>query len=290
MISIKKYSQKLSCQQVKMFFLIMSLLVIVVCACGSENNGRGTRAIGMANAFTAISDNSWSVSYNPAGLSFINQFIFSVFYVPAQYGLQELQTKALSAIIPNDIINIGVAVERFGFDLYSETNFCLATSFNINDFIALGISCNLLNINIKEYGGTKNIILNGGALARLSNNLTTGFSVHNFTRTKVAQINEPLPQVVNYGICWSPIELTKISFDVEKEIRYSESYKVGFEHIIFDVLSLRCGAANNPDKYSVGFAITYSNYEFSYAGYSHSELGWTHQIELSFYFNYKNND
>jgi hypothetical protein len=69
---------------------------------------------------------------------------------------------------------------------------------------------------------------------------------------------------------------------MEKDIRYPASIKWGIEQIVFDVLAFQAGVANNPEKYSAGITVKYSFFEFGYAGYSHLDLGWTHQIEISF--------
>jgi len=69
---------------------------------------------------------------------------------------------------------------------------------------------------------------------------------------------------------------------MEKDVRFPASVKMGIEQIVFSAIALQAGVANNPDKYSFGIAARYSIFEFGYAGYSHPDLGWTHQIELSF--------
>ena len=70
MLLIKKYTQILLTQQVKRlgYAFIASLSIGHSHVFAMENNGRGTKAIGMANAFVAVSDNCWAISYNPAGL------------------------------------------------------------------------------------------------------------------------------------------------------------------------------------------------------------------------------
>jgi len=76
-----------------------------------------------------------------------------------------------------------------------------------------------------------------------------------------------------------------LSVELEKDIRYPLSIKAGIEQVIFQMLRLRGGVANNPNKVSAGIAVRCSSVEFAYAGYSHADLGWTHQIELGYTLN-----
>jgi hypothetical protein len=249
-----------------------------------ENNGRGTKAIGMANAFTAISDNPWALSYNPAGLARISSIEFSAFLIPEQFGLPELRTTSFAVIFPFSFVTCGLKMEKFGFDLYSECEYSIGTAIPIKRDFSIGISLDYNRLNIANYGSANKLILNAGLIAWLSVDLSLGFSVHNITRASIGKNKDRIPQVINLGICWSFIETLNISLETEKDIRYPLSIKTGIEKILFDIIALRCGVANNPDKFSAGIAINYSHIEFSYAGYYHSDLGWTNQIELSFKF------
>jgi hypothetical protein len=247
-----------------------------------ENNGRGVRAIGMANTFVAISDNPWAVNYNPAGLTQIYTFQCSAFIVPEQFGLEELRTTAIAAALPLSFSTLGLKVEKFGFDLYNETEFGTALAFRIDRYVSTGISINYNRLEIKGYGTEGNFTLDAGILAPVLERVKLGFSIHNITGTKIGKTAEKMTQVCSMGAAWFPLEDLLLSIEMEKNTRFPLSIKFGMEQIVFNVFAFRAGVANNPDKYSAGIALKYSFFEFGYAGYSHPELGWTHQIELSF--------
>jgi hypothetical protein len=80
----------------------------------------------------AVSDNCWAINYNPAGLAALTAFQCSAFIVPEQFGLQELRTTAFAAAKRIDFATIGMKTEKFGFDLYSETEFGLALASMID--------------------------------------------------------------------------------------------------------------------------------------------------------------
>jgi hypothetical protein len=284
MFVLEKYTQILLPQQAKRLVcaIIAFLLIIHSYLFTMENNGRGTKAIGMANAFVAVSDNCWAINYNPAGLSSLTAFQCSAFIVPSQFGLQELQTTALAAATPLSFATVGIEAEKFGFDLYKETEFGLALASKIDRNISAGLSFQYHRLDIVRYGTAGSYTINGGVIAHVLKNVDVGFSTHNITAATLGKIDEKMPQVCSLGTCCSPFHDLQISIEMEKDIRFPASIKMGIEQIVFAAIALRAGVANNPDKYSFGIAARYLFYEFGYAGYSHPDLGWTHQIELSF--------
>jgi hypothetical protein len=284
MFRLKKYTQILLPQQVKRlrYAIAACLLISHPHLFTMENNGRGTKAIGMANAFAAVSDNCWAINYNPAGLAALTVFQCSAFIVPEQFGLQELRTTAFAAANRFAFATIGMKAEKFGFDLYSETEFGLALASTIDSTLAAGLSFQYHRLEIAGYGTAGSFFLDGGLMMRVLERVKVGFSVHNMTAARLGRTGEKIPQVTDLGTCWSPFDNLHVSLDMEKDIRFPASIKMGIEQIVFSVVALRAGAANNPDKYSFGIGVRYSLFEFGYAGYSHPDLGWTHQVDLSF--------
>ena len=262
--------------------MIAGLLILHPTLFAMENNGRGTKAIGMANAFAAVSDNCWAINYNPSGLARITAFQCSAFIVPEQFGLQELKTTALAAATPLSFATVGMKAEKFGFDLYTETEFGIALAAMIDRNISAGFSIDYHRLDIVHYGTAGSFSLEGGLKAHVLERVDVGFSIHNITNTALGTTDEKMPQVCALGACWSYVPDLQISLEIEKDIRFPASLKLGIEQIVFKAFALRAGVATHPDKYSIGIAARYSFFEFGYAGYSHPDLGWTHQIELAF--------
>ena len=286
MFRLAKYTQILLPQQVKRlgYVIIVCLLINHPQLFTMENNGLGAKAIGMANAFAALSDNCWAINYNPAGLASLTTFQCSAFIVPGQFGLQELQTTALAAARPFSFATIGIKVEKFGFDLYSETEFGLAFAAKIDKNISGGLSLGYHRLDIARYGNAGSYFIDAGMIAQVVNCVHAGFSIHNMTGAVIGRTEEKMPQICALGMSWAPSFGFQISIEMEKDIRFPASIRMGIEQVVFDVIALRVGIANNPDKYSTGIGVRYSVFEFGYAGYSHPDLGWTDQIEISFRF------
>ncbi|MEK6565955.1 MAG: hypothetical protein AABZ41_04535 [Bacteroidota bacterium] len=265
----------------------LSILVLLTALCSEassargDNNGRGTKAVSLGNSFVSLADNCWAVVYNPAGLTQLSSTCASVFFVPQQFGLPELRTVAAAVAIPVGSFVTGLEVEQFGFDLYKETGVRFGLSSFVDEHISAGATLSLTRIAIDRYGSQTTATVDVGLLARVHENLKLGFSYLNSLGARVGVVGEQLPQVFLFGASYS-IESIVLVAEIEKDIRYETIVKGGIEQSLFDFLRLRVGLSNNPDKFSGGFGLTYSNAEFGYAGYSHPDLGWTHQLEMSF--------
>jgi hypothetical protein len=264
----------------KVIFLLASLPWFAFA--GLENNGRGARPVALANAFVAIGKSPWSTFYNPAGLASARTVEGSVFLVPEQFGLKELRSVSAAAIVPLGVATAGFAVGRFGFELFQETTVAIGAGTYIDEGIAVGGTFNLVRISFERYGSTTTPAFDVGALVDVADGLHLGFQWKNVTAATVGGAGETLAQSQDVGMCYEFSEASRIAIELEKDIRFPFSIKAGYEQWFLQMLSLRFGVASNPDKFSLGLGVSFAGLEFSYAGYSHAQLGWTHQIELSF--------
>ena len=263
---------------------VMVLLAFLpwVAFAGLENNGRGARPIALANAFVAIGNSPWSTFYNPAGLASARTMEGSIFLVPEQFGLKELRTVTAAAMVPLGVATVGIAFGRFGFELFRETTVAFAAGTYIDEGIAVGGTFNLVRISFDHYGSTTTPAFDVGALVNVVEGLHLGFEWKNVTAATVGGTGETLAQIHDVGMCYEFSEDSRIAVELEKDIRFPFSIKAGYEQWFLQMLSLRFGVSSNPDKFSFGLGVCIAGIDFSYAGYSHAQLGWTHQIELSF--------
>jgi opacity protein-like surface antigen len=246
-----------------------------------EQNGQGTKAIGMANAFVAVADNCWAIDYNPAGLTKLNTLQCTLFFIPEQFGLNELKTTALAVAIPFSTESIGAEIRKFGFELYTETEFGLAYSRKFDGNISGGITVHYSRIDIARYGTTGTVFLHGGLMVQMSDQVKLGFCLRNLAATTLGSTGEKIPQQVSLGTSWYPLNNVILSVEIEKDVRFPARLKFGVEQQVLSLVAFRAGIADNPDTYSIGIGVRYSIVGFGYATYSHPDLGWTHQIEIS---------
>ncbi len=260
---------------------IALVLLVPLSAAIADNNGRGTKAVAMADAFVAVADNSWGISYNPAGLVQCGLFQASAFFVPQQFGLPELRTTAVSASCRIRPGTAGILFEQFGFDLYKTSTVQVGYGIAVGSNIAIGATAEFRHISIERYGAATGSTVDVGCMGWPTPDLALGFALRNATAATIGGQGERLPQSIFFGVSYSPGAGFLAVTEIEKDPLFPLVFKAGFEQTILGFLSLRCGVSNNPDKFSVGFATRVRGVEFGYAGYSHPELGWTHQVELT---------
>lgn len=260
---------------------LLSFAPVMVWA-GVDQNGRGAQSIAMANAFVAIADNPWAVCYNPAGLAQLSQFTAAAFFVPEQFGLSELQTQSIAAALPTALGHFGATVEQFGFSLYKETNVSIGYARKIDWGVLAGVTMNWQHLSVERYGSSQFVTFDLGLLVEADPTLRFGFAFKNVTATKLGSAGEQLPQILLLGTRYTPLVDLQLTAEIEKDIRFPALIKAGIEQRFIDVVALRLGVSNNPDRFSFGLAARYASIEFGYAGYTHAQLGLTHQIEINF--------
>ena len=102
----------------KIIFLITLLPIFLSANFIGMNNG--ARALGMGNAFVALSDEATAIFYNPAGLARINQFYLTVSRQDL-YGLADLYNDMVAISFPTPFFRTGLAVQQINLvDAYSE--------------------------------------------------------------------------------------------------------------------------------------------------------------------------
>jgi hypothetical protein len=281
MINIDIFSNSHKVRTSSSRLLLLFSILPVAAHSGFEKNGCGARAVGLATAYVAIADDPWAVYYNPAGLARISSFQTAVFFSPAQFGMSELRTVCAGTTIPLSFCTGDLVIDQFGFDLYRETSVALGFGISVNEWIALGASTHLNRIAIEGYGACSRVVFDVGGIASITDDVRLGWSWKNVTQTNVGVHSDLLPQIMSMGVCYEITEHSRLTVELEKDMRYPIIKKFGCEQQLFDVLSVRLGISDNPDKFSCGIGVRALGCEFSYAGYSHQQLGWTHQIEVS---------
>jgi len=205
----RKYTQKLLPQQAKRSgkVLLTSIITFTSVLFAMENNGRGAKAIGMANAFVAFADNIWAIDYNPAGLTRLHRIEASAFVIPEQFGLAELRTGALGIAIPLSFATMGCTIEQFGFDLFKETEWRTGVGIKVDRSVSIGASLNLHYLEILKYGFSRCASLDGGILAQVSERISMGFNLQNIVQTILGSMGDRYSQVAAFGVCWFPIRI-----------------------------------------------------------------------------------
>lgn len=268
----------------KRLFLVILILWAVNLSAQFENTDVGARPTALGGAFTSLSDNSFAIFYNPAGLGQIKYREFSAFYSPAPFGLTDLSTASLSYSEPLSFGTVGAAFKTYGFDLYRENNFIVSYGNSYKQKIFYGANINLYNLHIENYNNATAFGLDIGAMVYIAKFLQWGFIGKNITGTKIGESKEKIAQVYRSGFTFQPEDKIRVIGEIEKDVKYPISVRGGLEYSAIDFLDLRFGVGSQPSIFSAGIGLNYNLFSFDYAFTKSEDLGFTHLGTVSINF------
>jgi hypothetical protein len=242
----------------------------------------GARNESLANAVTA-DDSSNAVFHNPAGLSTVkNAVLISTFQKP--YGLKDLQSGALACIIPTHSNVFGISLNYTGITQYSEQNIGLAYSKKFFPKLSAGLRLNGNIVNAREYGNHFSFTFDMGINALIFKDLNIGFYIENPISRPISE-GERTPSVFRLGAVYRISEKVKTLIDIEKNILYAPSYKMGLEYVASPNIALRGGFSTQPVQMSFGIGFHWlKNWIIDCALSSHTVLGLTPAASLLYVF------
>lgn len=262
------------------FIVILILGALQHCSAGFDPVGAGSRARALGGAFTAVPGDIWALSFNVGGLARLGQNEVSFFYSPSPFGLRELSVEAGALGIPTSLGVIGVAVGKFGYELYQEITATIAYSNSISR-AGFGLCVNYHSARIRRYGSAGTLDLDAGILVDASPQLKLGLSIKNANGSAVGASREPLPQMYAIGASYAPAQTVLLLLELRKESGYELSPRFGFECWIAKAIALRGGFSDVAPAYTGGVGIRYAYLGIDYAFTAHQDLGWTHDLTLS---------
>jgi len=256
----------------------------------------GTRAAGMAGAFTAIADDASSIFYNPAGLSNIKLIEVNAAY---DKWLLDSNFQYANAALPAGYgafggfftyTNYGVFEQRDsnGVDMgtsISPYNIAggLAYGAPVTDYLSLGIGVKCSNISIASYSAF-GFLLDAGLQAKMGDIVSIGAALQNYDLNSNGSYNIR----AGLGLNVFNIQGNKLTADIDAIYSgiYGTSYAAGAELKLFKILTLRGGynfsAANSllagASGLSAGVGITIDQFSIDYAFSSQGDLGFTNLV------------
>jgi hypothetical protein len=257
--------------------------IIIICSLtlsAYSQYNPGAKQISLSNSDVALSNDVFSIFNNPAGLSQMNWREVGIYYSPAPFGLSELANGYVAYHEPTSIGSFAVGGMSYGFDLYRESKFSIAYSYNYLNKFFVGATINYQTVSIQNYGNDGALFFNIGGLAYISNKFRLGFSLQNINRASFGNQDDQIPMVFNTGFSYDVDDELTLNFAVEKDIKYKASLQFGINYDIIEYLSLRTGFSNEPSKYSAGIGINYLMFSLDYAMFTHNDLGLTHQAGI----------
>jgi len=238
----------------------------------------GAKSWGIGNATVALADRN-SVFNNPAGLGFLKENYVSTSY-HARYNIAGLQTLSLSGNYVTKFANIGLGVERFGDKLYNEQKLGLAIGKSMNR-VSLGLKVSYFQVAMETFASKNTLLTEFGVMTKLSSKVQMGFHAYNLTGAKLFA-SQHIPTVLRLGLSFTPTKQILLVAEAEKDIERPMIIKAGLEYQIVKNFYLRTGLTSKINNAHFGFGFQSKQFIFDYALSSHSALGFSNHLSISY--------
>ena len=274
------------------------------------------RAAAMGDAFTAVSDGSYGLYYNPAGMSFAPGFEiqaahvswfrdinyeYASFVMPAPFGeegklgfaLSWFQIDAINGttgLSEGELLDLGsVDYNAHLSGSFSPFDFSVLAGYSLNIWQSLygGIVIKYAGQQIDTYSGSE-VSADLGLIYRQNvekHDLRAGVELKGLgTELKMKDIAFAPPKIFKLGVS-DMFELFSGKFLVSGQITmqddYDSIYGLGMEYRFQNFAALRAGYKFGAfNQLTAGAGVKYNNFEFDYAYSGFEELGGTHRFSM----------
>jgi hypothetical protein len=269
----------------------------------------GAVAQGMGN-ITAIQKDATALLNNVANVSNFNHYKAFLAY-DLRHNQQSFQTISMGFIAPLDFSKknqnnnnenletkeiqpqnpkklpkygvIGLALGRFGDNLYNEQKISLAYAHQIEG-ASVGIKVHYAQQYIKDFGSRGNFVVEIGGNVTLSKEFQAFFSAYNLTGSILKSDfgeNLRIPSLVRVALQYQPTQNLRIATELEKDLRYDPFLKIGAEYQPTKNFFLRTGIQTTQQiVLNGGAGFQARKWRFDYSLASQSILGLSHSLAL----------
>ena len=267
----------------KLLIIITSLSTFLFSNFIGMNNG--ARSLAMGNAYTALSDESITIFYNPAGLARINQLQLKASRQNL-FGVSGLYSDMISIVLPTPALRTGFAVQKISLaDSYSEqiVYLSLASIIKPNQIpIRFGLSLKHESVKVEDYdesNSPEEFDIDMGIIIDFNQNLFFGYSAKNMLEPEFEFISDgdKLKIQQSLGLCYKWRSAVHFLIDhVWTDL--DSQWNFGSEIWFFDVFAARLGLFD--ESLTAGFGLKTKKWTIDSAVLSHEELGSTYRISF----------
>jgi hypothetical protein len=237
----------------------------------------------MGGAGCALADGQDAEPLNPANLSNIKALRIAG-SIGQLYNLPQVQYQTVGWACPLAWGGLGGNYAYAGtHNYYTEQQAAVAWATpRLWSHGALGVAVRYTTLSITpQYGADWCLVADAGLLFALSDKITCGGLVRNWTAAHWGVVPEPLPYYLTAGLAIHPGERLIIALDVCREQAYPAQLRIGQEIILLQTVVIRTGLQTQPARFTAGCGLTCKNVRFDYGFISHYALGPTHQVGIT---------
>jgi len=242
----------------------------------------GSRSMSLANASVAIED-AWAYHHNPAALANLKKIEFGVAY-ENRFLLKELQSQGLVIAVPLKMGVVSFGSQSFGFNQFRTFRTGVGFSMKLSDFLSVGVQLNHQFVRINPtYGNHQTVTAEVGALAKINEKWSLGFSIFNITRNKLSDFAEDrYSTILRLGTKYIISDKVLFLAEAEKNVDHTLRAKTGIEYLPMENLYIRGGFATAPIEFSFGLGYAFAGrYKLDIGSSYHQILGWSPNFSFS---------
>jgi hypothetical protein len=247
----------------------------------SQGMSNSARALSMSNASVSLND-VWAHVNNPAALVGLKKQSIGISY-QNRFSVKEMQTQGLVYAIPLKRMVFSAGSQWYGYQQYRSLKNGLGLAMALSEKVSLGVQLNHHSIRLNEnYGNSSNVTGEMGLLVQFTEQIRLGCSVLNIGRTKIASnSNERLTTLMRLGMQYVVSNQLFIVSELEKNVLYPLSFKMGAEYKPSAKICFRGGLSTAPISFSFGVGTQFkSRFQLDLGTAYHQLLGWSPHISF----------
>jgi hypothetical protein len=260
------------------FYFLFLFFLAPNCFAQLTNLPIGGRAMGLGGSTVTLQD-GWGIFNNVAGISDSEQMSAGFAY-HYPYSLAPLSTASAYFVSPLRFGAIGVSVQKFGDNLFSEQKISLGYASKISN-IDLGFRVNYHQLSADGAGSKGVPSFDFGVITQLTDEIYLGAKANNITQTKLLDFeDERLPSTISLGISYRPNNKLMVNIEANKDVEFDPAFLGGVEYRIVDKLLVRGGFSSEPNAVYFGVGFDLKKIDIDYSLNNHAVLGISQQLSI----------
>ena len=242
----------------------------------------GARAAGLGYAAVTVRD-AGALFANISGVAHVKRSLLWAGY-ENRFGFSEgLHAVAAGFVQPTRYGTGSVSIYRFGDTYYSQHRLSLGLSHQIDQF-SVGVRLSQHQYHIESFGTRFRTVLDIGGQAQLSPKIVLGMQLLNITQASLSdEGREKIPTFIQVGVSCRLASSWQLNTEIEHELTQRPNAKLGVEYTALQKFSLRSGFNSTELRQFFGLGWKHRLLIADYALSSHSRLGWSHQVALTYH-------
>ncbi|MFT3702381.1 MAG: hypothetical protein QM802_08430 [Agriterribacter sp.] len=242
-----------------------------------------------SGAYSKNFSDAFSSVANTAALASIKNFTAGV-YGERRFMLAEIGLYSSVIALPTKSGNFALTTQYFGYKAYNETEISIGYGRKVAEKIDVGARFNYHSVRIPAYGNASALNFDIGAIIHITEQLSSGISVHNPFNSKLGKnSDERLNAVYRAGLGYEFSANFFTAVEVIKEQGTNTSIHAGFQYKPIKQLFARAGIVTGNTSYYFGAGYLYKDLRLDVTVSIHQQLGLSPGLLLLYQFK-KNKD